>query len=156
MEIEIRKVRRLDLHELDDIRAASVREGFRFIARLIDDYAAGVNRFDREGESLFLCYADGNVVGVCGLNREEARSDRGIGRLRRFYVLPEYRRNGIGRKLVAAALAEARGRFDVVQLRTDSESADLFYRRMGFVTVKDVQDVTHRIELQASPTEMGE
>ena len=156
MEIGIRKVSRLNRDELDELRDESVREGFRFIQRLIDDYSTGVNRFDQEGESLFLCYAHEKVVGVCGLNREEARGDRTIGRLRRFYVLPEHRRNGIGRKLVAAVLADARGYFDIVQLRTATASADRFYRRLGFEAVDGAQNVTHRIMLEAFTTEAGE
>ena len=38
---------------LDVLLADSEREGWRFVRRLVDEWATGSNRFDRPGEALF-------------------------------------------------------------------------------------------------------
>ncbi|WP_235918096.1 GNAT family N-acetyltransferase [Paenibacillus lutrae] len=61
---------RLDLKELNELVTGSVREGFRHLTRLVEDYHAGANRFDQTGEALFLCRLENKIVGICGLNRD--------------------------------------------------------------------------------------
>ncbi|WP_199624801.1 GNAT family N-acetyltransferase [Paenibacillus alkalitolerans] len=125
----------------------SKQEGFRFIQRLIDDYQSGENRFDQPGEAIYVCYIKSRLVGVCGLNRDKDLGQSRVGRLRRFYVLPEYRRQGIGRRLIEEILESAKGYFDVLQLRTDSEEADRFYQSMGFIKTESMGNATHYLHL---------
>jgi hypothetical protein len=80
--ISIVNVTELDLNVLQELRAESSREGFRFIERLCDEWASGANRFNDSGEALFLAVVDGQVVGVCGLNRDPYTSAPNIGRVR--------------------------------------------------------------------------
>ncbi|XEC93028.1 hypothetical protein AB6A23_16775 [Paenibacillus tarimensis] len=59
-------------------------EGFRHLKRLVNDYETGVNKIDKEGEALFIAYQNGNIVGVCGLNRDPYANCDEVGR-----VLPD-------------------------------------------------------------------
>lgn len=61
---------------LAELLAASEREGFRFVRRLV----AGDDRFDRHGEALFAASVGGRVVGVCGLTIDSTSSRSSAGR----------------------------------------------------------------------------
>jgi hypothetical protein len=50
----ITRTTELDLPPLDELRIESLREGYRFIDRLCDEWASGSNRFSAPGEALFL------------------------------------------------------------------------------------------------------
>jgi hypothetical protein len=78
--ISIARAEDLDLSVLQKLRVESSREGFRFIERLFDGWVSGANRFNDSGEALFLTVIDGQVVGVCGLNRDPYVSAPNIGR----------------------------------------------------------------------------
>ena len=41
----------------------SERDGWRFVRRLADVWAAGTNRFDRPGEALFAARVEGSILG---------------------------------------------------------------------------------------------
>ncbi len=47
----------------------STSEGFRPLKRLVTDYEAGTNKFDKDGEGLLLAIISGEIVGVSGLNQ---------------------------------------------------------------------------------------
>ena len=133
----------LDSARLDPILAASRREGFRFVARLCEEWASGVNRFEEPGEAFFGVFIGTNLVGIGGLNRQTEAT----GRLRRFYILPAYRRQGLGRRLLCHVLTHAADHFRCVVLRTDTPAADRFYQACGFARAADSGNATHRIEL---------
>jgi len=139
---------------LHDLPSADLRpllqeakgEGFRFLERLQDDWAGGANRFDREGEALFGYYVRSRLAAVGGINRQSAS----CGRLRRFYVLRDFRRRGIGRALVAQILTHSALYFDEVVLHTETASADAFYQAAGFSGIAESNDPTHKIYLRSS------
>jgi len=139
----ILRVSNLDLVQMEKLVAASRREGLRFVNRLCIDWASGANRFDRPGEALYGLYDDSELVGIGGINRQ----NESTGRLRRFYILPSQRRRGLGRCLLSHILRHAAAHFRWVVLRTDTASADRFYRAWGFARVQDAGNATHRIEL---------
>src|SRR5215475_4518978 len=99
------------------------RDGLRFVARLVDDWAFGSNRFDQPGERLVAVVREGLVLGVCGLNRDPYTRPSGIGRLRHLYVRKSGRRSGIGSALVRYLLEGAQGSFVAVRLRTTPDAA---------------------------------
>jgi GNAT superfamily N-acetyltransferase len=142
---KIEKVLDLDIGVLQELRAESSREGFRFMERLCEDWVSGANRFDAPGEALFLAVADGQVVGVCGINRDPYAHDLSTGRVRRLYVLPAHRRGGIGRTLIEAVITHARGQFNKLRVRT--HAADTFYAAHGFRRDASTGDATHVLEL---------
>lgn len=142
----IQRLRALDSVQIEPILAASQREGFRFVARLCDEWASRVNRFELPGEALFGVFVGAELVGIGGLNRQS----EGTGRLRRFYVLPSYRRQGLGRLLLRHILTHAAEHFRRVELRTDTDSAERFYRACGFARAQDAGDATHGIQFTSA------
>jgi GNAT superfamily N-acetyltransferase len=122
------------------------REGFRFIARLINNWVSGSNRFNQLGERLIGAICENRLIGVCGLNRDPYTEEAGVGRLRHLYVTRSERKHGIGRTLVRFLLEEARAAFVIVRLRTDTSEAALFYERLGFMTV-DLENASHAMRL---------
>ena len=139
---KVKRIADLDLVQMAPLVAASRKEGFRFIARLWDDWAKGTNRFDQPGEALFGLVDEAHLVGVGGINRQSETS----GRIRRFYILPTHRRRGLGRALLNHILSHAAGHFRCVVLRTDTIAADLFYVACGFAR-KRAGEITHEMEL---------
>jgi GNAT superfamily N-acetyltransferase len=127
--------------------AESERAGWKFLRRLAEDWASGANRFAGPGEALFVARRGRRVVGVCGLNVDPYAAAGRVGRVRRLYVLSAYRRRGVGRRLVAAVVAAARGAFDRLRLRTESAEAARFYEGLGFRPCAGVADCTHVLEL---------
>jgi hypothetical protein len=140
-DIELIPIRELNAAELEPLVRSSADEGYNHVARLRDDYLAGSNRFDQAGELLLGAYDRGRLVAVGGLNRDpfvaavsgDGDGAYGVGRLRRMYVMPDYRRYGIGGRLVRRLLEEAKGAFHTVVLRSaGTAESDAFYRALGF------------------------
>jgi GNAT superfamily N-acetyltransferase len=132
---------------LAELVAESEAEGFRFLRRLVEEWAGGGNRFELPGEALFAVVSGPRVVGVCGLNVDPYACESGVGRVRRLYVLAECRRRGLGRRLLQAVVAAARGHFRLLRLRTENEAAGRFYESLGFRACAGVADCTHVLEL---------
>jgi GNAT superfamily N-acetyltransferase len=135
----------LEVPALAGLRAESLREGYRFIERLCDDWVSGANRFGAPGEALFIALSDGPVVGVCGINRDPYAGDPHTGRVRRLYVSPAHRRSGVGRALLAAVIAHGRSHYRRLRVRTPE--AGEFYSARGFRSVASETDATHVFEL---------
>jgi GNAT superfamily N-acetyltransferase len=89
----------------------------------------------------------GRWVGICGLSADPYLDDRRVGRVRNVYVLATCRRAGIGRRLVAEAIAQARGRFERLRLRGEEEGPARLYEALGFRPCRGVPDCTHILEL---------
>jgi GNAT superfamily N-acetyltransferase len=146
MTLDVRRIVALP----DDLRpllARSEQEGFNMLRRLHDAWQAGTNLFDRPGEALFEARADGHLLGVCGLNADPYLDDPTVGRVRHLYVLPEARRTGVGRALVAEILDHARTRFTRLRLRTLNPEASRFYLALGFTPIDDDPHATHTLTL---------
>jgi putative acetyltransferase len=76
----------------------------------------------------------GRLVGVGGVELQ----DSGIGELKRFFVLPEYRSTGVADALITALIEYAADEgIDVLRLETGDKQqpAIAFYPRHGFVAV---------------------
>jgi GNAT superfamily N-acetyltransferase len=147
MDVIIEQLVVLPFDDLAALVAESEQAGMRFVRRLANEWAAGANRLDRPCEALFAAWADGRLVGVCGLNVEPYACNPQLGRVRRLYVLAEFRRLGVGTRLVTAVVALARGRFASLRLRTDSPTAAVFFERLGFCRRTAIPDCTHTLEL---------
>lgn len=125
--------------DIDSLAAVAADEGFRMVSRLAAEYRLGDNRFDGPGEALWAARAGGELIAVCGLNRDPfADPAENAGRVRRLYVRPEWRRCGIASELVDAVVARARTRFSILTAFTTNESARAFYVARGFDTVDGV------------------
>ncbi len=131
-----------------ELLPAADAEGFAPLSWLVEEWRAGKNRFDRQGEALYVVRVEHRLLGVCGLNRDPYAKNESTGRLRRLYVHPEHRRQGIGSLLVRQALLEAREQFDVVQLRTLDPHSAAFFVAIGFRMLEGDPAVTHRVDLR--------
>lgn len=104
MELEISKISGELPKGIESLRDAARAEGILLVDRLIGEWDARAQRFDADSECLMAARIGAALAGIGGLTRDP--DDSGALRMRRFYVLPEYRRRGIGRALVSALLAE--------------------------------------------------
>jgi GNAT superfamily N-acetyltransferase len=145
-EVIIERVTQLEPHELEGLVRCSLEEGFKFVQRLRDEYESGVSGFDRHGEALLLARDAQRVTAVIGLSLDP-QGQPGVMRVRRFYVLPEHRGHGLGRKLLIEVIELARAaRAQILELHTDNPQAERFYERNGFQRL-DSRNPTHRLEL---------
>ena len=136
--IELHRPIRLDW--LQPLIESSLDEGFDFLERLAREYRDGSNTFEKPGEAFFVARSQGQLVGVAGLNLDPFERDPNIGRLRRVYVVPPLRGQGIGRRLVEQVIQHSQ--FPVLHLRSNPLAAPL-YESLGFVPVA-LEHATHR------------
>jgi GNAT superfamily N-acetyltransferase len=60
----------------------------------------------------------------------------------------------VGRRLVLAVLQAARGRFDVLRLRTTNPAAARLYESLGFTPSASTDDCTHVMDLGSRVAEV--
>ncbi|QIO73813.1 GNAT family N-acetyltransferase [Rhizobium leguminosarum] len=130
MTINIRTFRDRLPQEIADLESEARQEGYRHIARLIDEWSTGAVRFDRDGERLLGAYADEVLAGIGGMTVETAMS--GVLRMRRFYISPAMRGRGIGRMLAMALLDHASSFCTVVTVHAGNDGAARFWESLGF------------------------
>jgi GNAT superfamily N-acetyltransferase len=126
-----------DLPAIRVLAAESEREGFRFLARFLDGLVHGSETLDAPAVRYLACVEDGALVGVGGITPDPYDHQVDVGRVRHVYISPSHRRRGCGRRLVRALEDEARGRFAVLRLRTDTAAAATFYEQLGYTAVGD-------------------
>jgi RimJ/RimL family protein N-acetyltransferase len=99
---------------------------------------AGRYRAVLAGDEIFsVAEVRGRVVGSCSILRQAPLADSENGHVATLGILvhPDHRGTGIGTALLTHALAEARTRFEVVELKVFAinERARRLYERFGFV-----------------------
>ncbi|MGC4377726.1 GNAT family N-acetyltransferase [Fictibacillus sp. Mic-4] len=146
MELTIKTMSDLPLHELSMLVLESEGEGYRFIRRLADEYALGINTFNQKGEMMAAAF-QGRMIGFGGLNIDPYLQDPTIGRIRHLYVSPAYRQTGIARRLMELLIKEAKHHFVWLTLRTNNPVAGKFYRRLGFSEEPRFKEATHFLKL---------
>ena len=124
-----------DLPALRVLAAESEREGFRFLVRFLERLAQGSETLDAPAVTYLGCFDDGNLVGIGGITPDPYESNVHVGRVRHVYISQLQRRRGHGRRLVRALEDEARRRFTVLRLRTDTAAAASFYEQLGYTAV---------------------
>ena len=144
--IRVEKVLSVDPPDIYELRRMSTSEGYDFVELTLTEWLNGTNRFDRPGEVFFLARVGDVTIGMCGLNADPFVRDPKIGRIRHLYVLPDYRRTGVGRRLVEACLTHAKSSFDRVRLRTFDPPAREFYAVLGFQETEE-GSATHSMTL---------
>lgn len=127
--IEIRRQQPIPTHELQPLIQASLAEGHQFLQRLAREAEDGANTFQNPGEAFFFAYHDKQLIGTAGLNLDPFENDSSIGRVRRVYVLPQFRGQGVARRLLQTVLAH--NTFAVLHLRSTPE-ANRLYESLGF------------------------
>ena len=147
MNYTVEPIKDLTKLTIEPLVAESEEEGYRFLTRLVEDYKEGVNTFSEPGEALYAVKdAQGNVIAIGGVNRFPVPGgDPETGRLQRFYVQADQRRNGAGSLLLKAIIDHASKQFHELTAKTESSKADAFYRHNGFEFDDSESETTHRI-----------
>ena len=130
----------LETCNVETLRNESLEEGYNIINHLIAEYRSGENRFDRPGEKLIGFVLNNEIVAVCGLNIEP--TDDRLGRIRRLYVLKDYRHRNTGTTLVRHLIGHAKKYFKGVVVNIGDLPVDGFYRSAGFSPVNN-KSYTH-------------
>jgi aminoglycoside 6'-N-acetyltransferase len=149
--LRVERVTHLPVDELQPLRDEATAQGFEFAGRLIDDFVNGRNRFDKEGEALFIVRNGEALAGIGGLNIDHYAHDPSVGRVRHVYVLDAQRRHGAGRALLTAIMSAAIESFAELRLRTNTHEGALFYESLGFAPAVDTDSATHRIRFAPRP-----
>lgn len=123
--------------DLEELIRESDREGFAFVKRLASEWVSNINRFDNIGEFLLVSSSFNRTTGICGINTDPYLLDPEVARLRHLYVLPAFRSQAIGSKLVCECLARAKPKYKCVRLRVPDDGTGLFYENMGFKAIED-------------------
>lgn len=145
--IKIEAIEELDLQGIQQLIELSVKEGYNFLERLVRDWESGENRFHLPQEQLYQVMLDGKVIGIGGITKDPYSTVEKIGRIRRFYIHPEKRGNGIGRQLIQQIITEHQYYYEKLRLRTDNELASKFYEKIGFVKISSQKNHTHEMFL---------
>ena len=137
MEISIRQAEQLP-KQIENLAALANQEGYAFIQRFIEEFQSGKNRFDQTGECLLMAYDGNSLVGCGGLNQQwgDAGVEERIGRVRRFYVHPQYRQHGVGKTLLLELEKLAKPYYSALCLNTDQKGAAHFYQKHNYVFVE--------------------
>jgi ribosomal protein S18 acetylase RimI-like enzyme len=126
---------------IDDFRAAldSVARERRYLAMLeappIEELAKFVKESIAAGAPVMVAISDEKLVGWCDVLRKPRPTQRHTGVLG-MGVMADYRGRGIGKALMAAALAAAKEKgFTRIELtvRVDNPRAKRLYEQFGFV-----------------------
>ena len=140
------QIESVDSYDWTEILAASQAEGHDMVNRLLAGFRAGTNRFAAPGEVL-VAHLQGNaVVAVAGLNVEPGKRLGRGGRVRRLYVVPRCRGNGLARGLVDQIASYAARQFDVLTVNVGKLDARGFYEHLGFKQVEH-PGITHVKEM---------
>ena len=116
----------------DALLADAASEGVGNMALLADGWASGDQRFEGDGEALLGALAAGELAGIGGLSVEPAAAEPAR-RVRRFYVRPTFRRQGVARTLASALVQEALDQVDLLTCNAAaSPAAAPFWEAQGF------------------------
>lgn len=113
------------------LRAAAALEGYRHMDRLAAEHAAGRSVF----VALFGALLGADLVGVGGLTAEPEPAEHPALRLRRLYVRPDIRRQGVARALSSALCQEGLDRVALLTVHAGDARAAAFWEAQGLSPV---------------------
>jgi GNAT superfamily N-acetyltransferase len=116
----------------DALLADAASEGVGAMARLAEGWASADQRFEDDGEALLGALLAGELAGIGGLSVEPAATEPAR-RMRRLYVRPTFRRQGVARTLASALIQEALDQVDLLTCNAAaSPAATPFWEAQGF------------------------
>ena len=128
---------------IEELAQLASAEDFAMVRRLVDDYVSGSNTFSEPGECLGVALSGDQLIAVGGINVDPYYNISSLGRIRHLYVHPDFRRRGVGARLMELIERNGEKHFDVFQLFTASRTAARFYEGLNYVPVSDRWKVSH-------------
>ncbi|RAN32942.1 GNAT family N-acetyltransferase [Hyphomonas pacifica] len=127
---------------IDRLLEEAESEGVRNVRMLVSAWASGEEQFDRKGAALFGAFSNEQCVGLGGVTRQSGLDEPAM-RMRRFYVSPSVRGQGVGRLLAQAAIRQglAHARLLTCNARA-TPAAGPFWLAMGFMPAS-LPNITH-------------
>lgn len=113
------------------LRAAAALEGYRHLDRLAAEHGAGRSVF----VALFGALLGADLVCVGGLTAEPEPAEHPAFRLRRLYVRPDVRRQGVARALSSALCQEGLDQVALLTVHAGDARAAAFWEAQGFSPV---------------------
>lgn len=141
--LQIEAIKELKIKAIQLLIECSVHENFNFLVRLKNDWISGANRFDKTHEELCQVKKGETIIAIGGINNNPYQTVENVGRIRHLYVLPEYRRKGVGKALMEYLIDKYKDKYEKITLRTDTEEASKFYQALGFKKVES-ENYTHQ------------
>jgi len=142
MAVQIERIHDALPEGLDTLVAASRAEGIRNISMLVEQWHAGEQRFDQNNAALFAAFEHGTLAGIGGITRETGIDEPAM-RVRRFYVLPQFRRSGIATSLAGACMTHGLTHCSTLTCNAQaSDAAGVFWETMGFEAA-ELPAITH-------------
>jgi GNAT superfamily N-acetyltransferase len=132
--ISIRKIQ-LPAPGIESLQSEARQEGYVYIDTLVQEWASAKTRFDGPGETLCGCLDLDLLVGVGALSCDPFAGRPDMGRIRKVYLRPAWRNQGVGRTLVSTLVDHARSHFSCVRLRAENDGAARLYERLGFAPI---------------------
>lgn len=152
-QIVIRKADRADPGKILELilRLKRLNEEFDSLLQVRDDAAEKGKTYVESSltseKSLVLVAEDkGKIVGVMKADIRERTfyEPKTEGAIVDLYVLPEYRRSGLGAKLIEETINKLKGKADIVTAEFPSQNmiAADFYRKLGFRAIISIHAKT--------------
>lgn len=126
------------------LRAEAEAEGFGHVERLAEQWEDRSQRFQLDGEALFAALSNDRLSGVGGITHDPVLPPTLALRVRRFYVRPEGRRQGVGRALLRRVVQHGLRHAPVLVVNAPTPLAAAFYEGCGFTAVAE-PGFTHRL-----------
>lgn len=156
MAIEIRFLNSQDVAAYRDLRLHALREAptafvssYEQEAQLpLSDFAARLRSNHDAASGIFGAFSDRNqLMGMLGFSRETRLKRVHVGTLWSMYVLPEFRGQGIGARLLDSAIAQAQNLAGLRQLTLSvtagNVAASTLYRSRGFEAFGLAREATY-------------
>ena len=145
------RIRRAELGEIEDVAALAVQ---LFPDRDVDEvFSDLILALTGRSAIVWLAEEDGQPIGyaLCRLHHEDVKGteSKPVGYLEAVYVLPEHRRQGIGRRLVQVCETWTKDKKDCTELASDcrvtAPEALAFLTKLGFIEVDRIVCVNKRL-----------
>lgn len=146
MRIDIRPAALPDVEGMSLVVDKAWRENYKdiFSAEKIAAYTGGYRRESftgliNGGKDVFVLLCDGEVTAVCAAQTCAEKPFEGYAEIMLLYVLPEWQRKGLGKKLLSHTLRKMRGKgykSAVLDTAEKNAAARRFYEKFGFTERK--------------------